>query len=198
MISRIYLYSAPPCEIMTKEWQSVHPKNGLLSDLALLALVLPGTFLAHFVLFVDDAPWPAHLLILSVDLFAIVLITLLALFLNRWLCYRFSDEEVAVFGIFGWFEVLQEEVAAVRLVAFTANVWSYKVGMNALSGMVYGVFKTEPLGRVHLYGYAHAKRGVVLERRGGKPILLTPQEPEDFSAHLYALGYPSGDSQATF
>ena len=176
---------------VNKEWPSVRPENGLLSDLALLALILPGVFLAHFVLFAENATPAERLLVLSIDLLAVTLIVLLALFLNRWLRYRLSEEGVAVFGVGGWFNVHPQDVAGVKVVTFSANLWGYKVGLNGLSGMVYGVFGTESHGRVHLYGYAHAGRGVLLERPNDKPILLTPVEPEAFLAHLYALGYQS-------
>ena len=176
-----------------KIWPSVRPENGLLSDLALLALILPGVFLAHFVLFAENATPAERLLVLSIDLFAVTLIVLLALFLNRWLRYRLGEEGVAVFGVGGWFNVPPQDVASVKVVTFSANPWGwgYKVGLNGLSGMVYGVFGTESYGRVHLYGYAHAGRGVLLERSKGKPVLLTPTELEEFLAHLYALGYQS-------
>ncbi len=174
---------------MKKEWPSVHPENGFLSDLALLALILPGVFLAHFILWAENAPPAARLLVLSIDLLVVTLIILLALFLNRWLRYRLSEEGVAVFGVGGWFNVPPQDVVGVKVVTFSANPWGYKVGLNGLSGMGYGVFSTEPHSRVHLYGYAHAGRGVLLERPEGKLILLTPTEPEEFLAHLYALGY---------
>ena len=174
---------------MTKEWPSVRPENGFLSDLALLALILPGVLLAHFLLFAENATPAERLLVLSIDLLVVTLIVLLALFLNRWLRYRLGAEGVAVFDVGGWFNVHPQDVAGVKIVTFSANPWGYKVGLNGLSGMVYGIFGTEALGRVHLYGYAYAGRGVLLERPEGKPFLLTPSELEDFLAHLYALGY---------
>ena len=178
---------------MIQEWCSLYPKNGLLSDLALLALILPGTFIAHFFMFIDDVPWFAHLLVFSIDLFFITLVTLLALFLNRWLRYCLGEKGLSIFSVGGWFDVPPQEVTSVKLVALTSNIWGFQIGINGLSGMVYGIFSTGTLGNVHLYGYAYAKRDVLLERYHGKPILLTPEAPEDFSAYLYALGYPSSN-----
>ena len=177
---------------MTEAWLSVHPEKEILNDLALLALILPGIFLAEFTLWAGKASPLERLLIFSIDLLAVTLIMLLASFLNRWLRYRLSERGLEIFGVRGWFGVPPQAVTNVRLVTFSANPWGYKVGLNGLSGMVYGVFGTETFGRVHLYGYAYAERGVLLERSGGTPVLLTPTEPEEFLAHLYALGYERG------
>lgn len=173
---------------MTEAWPSLKPINGLLSDLALLALILPGIFLAHFVLFAEDAPWAARLLVLSLDLSVVTLIVLLALFLNRWLRYRLSSHGIEIFGVGGWFGLPPQSVTGARLVTFSANPWGYKAGINGLSGMVYGVFDTD-LGKAHLYGYAYAGCGVLLERPDDKPVLLTPAKPKTFLDRLYALGY---------
>ena len=174
---------------MTEAWPSVHPERGMLNDLALLALILPGIFLAEFAAWAGKATPLERLLIFSIDLIAVTLIILLASFLNRWLRYRLSERGLEVFGVGGWFGVPAQAVTDAKLVTFSANPWGYKVGLNGFSGMVYGVFGTETFGRVHLYGYAYAERGVLLCRPDGKPVLLTPTEPEEFLAHLYALGY---------
>ena len=68
---------------MTEAWPSVHPERGMLNDLALLALILPGIFLAEFAAWTGKATPLERLLILSIDLFAVALTVLLTLFLNR-------------------------------------------------------------------------------------------------------------------
>lgn len=180
---------------MTEAWPSLRPENGLLSDLALLTLILPSVFLAHFVLFTENASWAARLLVLSLDLLVATAVGLLAFFLNRWLRYRLGEQGVEVFGLGGWFGVPAGKVRETKLVAFSANPWVGKTSLNGLSGIGYGVFRTS-LGRVRLYGYAYAGRGVLLERPPHRPVLLTPAEPERFLDRLYALGYADGGAPA--
>lgn len=131
---------------------------------------------------------------LALDLLVVTLVVLLALLLNRWLRYRVGKRGVEVFGLGGWFSVPPESVSETKLVAFSANPWVGKAGLNGLSGMGYGMFNTS-LGRVHLYGYAYAGRGVLLRRPHAKPVLLTPTEPERFLGRLHALGYTGGGTQ---
>ena len=68
--------------MVTEVWPSRKPQNGLLNDMALLALIVPGILLAHFILIAEDAPLAARLLLASLDLFIVALIVLLALFLD--------------------------------------------------------------------------------------------------------------------
>ena len=54
--------------------------------------------------------------------------------------------------------------------------------------MAHGGFKVEPFGWVQFHGYAWAREAVRL-RFEDKEVILTPEQPHDFLAHLLAFGY---------
>ena len=101
---------------------------------------------------------------------------------NHGLRYRISEEAVELRKERGWRVYPRDEVAGVRFIA-AFNVES------SSHGMAHRLLEVDPLGQVLFCGYTEADEAVFFKLRQGEDLLLTPEEPHDFLAHLLAFGY---------
>ena len=165
------------------------PERGLFNDSALLIFVVSGSILTVTVSLLSGVSVGEFALVILIDAAAIVLVLLYARYLNRWLRYRISEEEVEVRGLRGWFGYPRDEIEEVRLEStFEVDLYGNRWGLNSLSGMAHGGFKVEPFGWAQFHGYANATVAVHLSLED-KTVLLTPEQPHDFLAYLLAFGY---------
>jgi Bacterial PH domain len=173
------------------EWLPERPQNGFLSDAAIIALILPGSILSFTLMLGSAAPWYTFLLIIFMDITIGSLILLMALFLNRWLRYRISDESIEVRGIMGWLKYSKQDIEKAALSGVEVNPYlGQKIGLGGFSGMVHGRFTDQKLGWVQVHGFSQVKQAVIFYRHKAIPVILTPEKSEDFLVHLLALDYP--------
>jgi hypothetical protein len=175
------------------EWLPERPVNGLLSDAAIIFLIVPGSILSWILLLNSSAPWYVFVLIAGIDLTICTLFVLMALYLNRYLRYRISEVGIEVRAMRGWILYPREEISQVRLESLEVNPFvGLKLGLGGLSGMLHGRYMEKSLGWVQFHGYSQGSRGMILFRKQAIPVILTPERIDDFLAYLLALEYPLG------
>jgi hypothetical protein len=173
------------------EWPSLKPENGFLSDSALIALILPGSVLVSITLSFNQAPLYVIALILLLDFFICALFVLMAFYLNRVLRYRISETAIEVCGVRRWLVYEKEAIQAVKIATVKPDLyWGVRIGLGVFSGMAHGRYQIDALGFVQFHGYTGAEKSVMLLREMDTPIVLTPQNLEDFLATLLELSYP--------
>lgn len=172
------------------EWPVDRQGAPLAADVALLLLVVPGAVIATAVLVADGAPWQILALVLTLEVVAVALLLSLVWYLHRGLRYRLSAEAVEVRGLRQWLRYPKSQVQRVTFDGIEARVLSgLKWGLNGLSGLAHGRFQVEPFGWCHVHGNGQLERAVVLELPSRR-VVLTPEKPGEFLAHLAAWGYP--------
>jgi hypothetical protein len=176
------------------EWQSLKPENGLLSDSAIVALILPSSVLVITTLLFNQSPWYVIALILLLDFSICALFVLMAYYLNRVLRYRISEAAIEVRGVRKWLAYEKQSIQVVKIEAVNINLyWGVRIGLAGFSGMAHGRYQTEA-GFVQFHGYTGAAESVVLVRETGEAVVMTPQNLEEFLVRLLELGYPLSQS----
>ncbi len=92
-------------------------------------------------------------------------------------------------------EIRRDTISAVRLIdraeLHREAGWGIRVGVGGLWG-AFGWLWTERRGVVQMY-VSRVDRLVWIERRGGRPWLITPERPEMFVQALHAAFTPPGE-----
>jgi hypothetical protein len=173
------------------EWQSLKPENGLLSDSAIVALILPSSVLVSIMLLFSGEPWYVIASLLLLDFLVCALFVLMAYYLNHVLRYRVSEAAIEVRGIRRWLVYEKQSIQAIKVAAVNINLyWGMRIGLAGFSGMAHGRYQTEALRFVQFHGYTGAAQSVVLVRETGEAVVLTPKDLEAFLGQLLELGYP--------
>lgn len=80
----------------------MRPASAFLSDLALVAVIIPGELVIVVLFATSGASWQEWAAFLALEALMVSLVLLAAFYLNRWLRYRLDRDAVLVRGMLRW------------------------------------------------------------------------------------------------